>query len=581
MREPTAHKLQELVKLHAPPEASGYCFTRTTPDNEVLRYPPSGCWKLSPFHVPFGVPNGVYTVYFFRQIEDRTPQAPKNPLNPFPQVPFFAPTGEEGPPADQAPGSPAKADTAGTALATRPASTHDEIKRLRAELHAELERQPAVRDTRVEYLQRQLALELQEQNQDLLKYGHYVAEVGGQFQLNRAYRMESQQAMETVLGLAKRTAEDAQTMMSVFRGMQELQVEALVSIKKQVAVLASPPPPPPPADYSGTATAAVNLLRDVSVALIQLKAGPSARPPELPAANRGEVHTAEIHSKGQSSGAALPATEPVSGSPARTSAPPVSSTPSASPAPAVPAAAAAEPTPAVPAPPIAPPATAAPVVAPPPITPSSVPPLPSAQPSSPAATALSVPTPSRPAEPAVPVAPPPASNPAPSVPPAAPPAAPLPMPTSAPMPSPAQPAQEPFIPASPSTAAANAAVPKPEASDDGQLAEPALGLAEKLIVTALEYQRLDAAVDAGGAVDAPLPEVNAPKVEPPRSPLVDVPSPLVMPSAGSPASSSTSLKEPLRQSAGGGWLGVLRWMFTSQKSAIEQRMSALRGKGKE
>jgi hypothetical protein len=26
---------------------------------------------------------------------------------------------------------------------------------------------------------------------------------------------------------------------------------------------------------------------------------------------------------------------------------------------------------------------------------------------------------------------------------------------------------------------------------------------------------------------------------------------------------------------------VLRWMFTSQKSAIEQRMSALRGKGKE
>jgi hypothetical protein len=577
MREPTAHKLQELVKLHAPPEASGYCFTRTTPDNEVLRYPPSGCWKLSPFHVPFGVPNGVYTVYFFRQIEDRTPQAPKNPLNPFPQVPFFAPTGEEGPPADQTASSPAKADTTATAVATRPASSHDEIKRLRAELHAELERQPAVRDTRVEYLQRQLALELQEQNQDLLKYGHYVAEVGGQFQLNRAYRMESQQAMETVLGLAKRTAEDAQTMMSVFRGMQELQVEALVSIKKQVAVLASPPPPPPPADYSGTATAAVNLLRDVSVALIQLKAGPSARPPELPAANRGEVHTAEIHSKGQSSGAALPATEPVSGSPVPSSAPPVSSTPSEPLSPAAPP----EPAPAVPAPPIAPPVAAAPVVAPPPTTRSPVASLPTAQPSSPAAAALSVPTPTQPAEPAVPTAQPPATNPAPAVPPVAVPTPPLPVPTSAPTPSPARPAQEPLIPASPSTPAADAAMSKPQASDDGPPAEPALGLAEKLITTAMEYQRLDAAVDSGVAASAPLPEVNAPKVEPPRSPLVNAPSPLVTPSAASPTSAPASQKEPLRQSAGAGWLGVLRWMFTSQKSAIEQRMSALRGKGKE
>ena len=562
MREPTAHKLQELVKLHAPPDAVGYCFLRTNSDNEVLRYPPSGCWKLSPFHVPFGVPNGVYAVHFFRQIEDRYPQAPKNPLNPFPQVPFFVPTGDETPTADPSASSPAKADAAGSALASRPGSSSDEIKRLRAELHAEMERQPAVRDTRIEYLQRQLALELQEHNQDLLKYGHYVAEVGGQFQLNRAYRMESQQAMETVLGLAKRTAEDAQNMMSVFRSMQELQVEALVSIKKQVAVLASPPPPPPPPDYSGTATAAVNLLRDVSVALIQLKGGASARPPELPATSRGEVHTAEIHSKG----GALPASATAAGSDVAPPAPAAAPVPSPS---AIPAAAP-MPAPAVALPPSASPSTAAQAVAPPPLTPLPITAPPTAKPPEPATAVSSVPVPA-PTHAADGSAVPPVATDAGSI---AAPAASLasaaPLPISAAVP--AQPAAEPLTARSPSTAAATPAASEPQASNAGP-AEPALGLAEKLIVTAMECQQLEARVDAGAAADALLPEVSAPKVEPPRSLLVDTRLPPVTPLAESPTSASTSQK-------GAGWLDLLRWMFASQRSAIEQRISGTRGKGK-
>ena len=76
-----------------------------------------------------------------------------------------------------------------------------EFKHLRAELHPEMKRQPAVHDMRVECLQRQLALEQQEQNHALCKQGHYVAEGGGESQLDRAYRMESPQAIETVLCL--------------------------------------------------------------------------------------------------------------------------------------------------------------------------------------------------------------------------------------------------------------------------------------------------------------------------------------------------------------------------------------------
>ena len=80
-----------------------------------------------------------------------------------------------------------------------------EFKHLRAELHPEMKRQPAVHDMRVECLQRQLALEQQEQNHALCKQCHYVAEGGGEFQLDRVYRMESPQAIETVLCLPKRT----------------------------------------------------------------------------------------------------------------------------------------------------------------------------------------------------------------------------------------------------------------------------------------------------------------------------------------------------------------------------------------
>lgn len=558
MREPTAHKLEELVKNHAPPNAAGYCFQRTTNENEVLRYPTSGCWKLNPFQMPFGVPNGFYIVFFFRTLEDRQPLSPRSVLDPYPEVPFFMPVSGANSAAaarESSSAQAAKDETGSTALAV-PSSAQD-IRRMKAELHAEMERMPAVRETRLEYLQRQLALELQEQNQDLLKYGHYVAEVGGQFQLNRAYRMESQQAMETVLGLAKRTAEDAQTMMSLFRGMQEMQIEALAAIKKQVAVLASPPPPPPPPDYTGTATAAVNLIRDVSVALIQLKSPPGSRPPELPASNRGEVHTAEIQGKPDAAGASLSASASV---------PPVHQA-----APATAQTQAAQPSTPIPAPP--PPVlaqetgTAATPAAPPPIA------VPQA-----AQTALSAPPSQPPVDPQAPVAPMASPAMAPAVPPS--PLAPEPAPASE---APAMPASHaPAQGTAPAVAAAEPAsgVPLSASVENAPppAAEPSVTLAEKLIATAIECQRLDEKAEAGEPIDTPPPQVSPPKVEPPRSPLVDASPPALTTAAPEPRNLPSSA--PPHPAPEAGWLGVLRFMFAGQKSALEKGLSALRGRRK-
>lgn len=296
MREASAQRVRELVRLYAPTAAAGYFFQRINKNNEVLRYPSTGSYKLDPFEAPIGVPNGVYTVCYVKLLDDRRPMPAANVNHPYPEIPYYFPaTVSDSPESADRASSEESQDGEGSAPAALVPKDERPQRSLRAELRAELERLPDVREARTEYMQRHLAIQLQEQQQDLHKYGHVVQEVGGGFALNRAYRLESQQAMETMMELAKRTAEDAQYMMSLFRGMQEMQGQALVELKKQISLLASPPPPPAPADYSGAATAVVNLVRDVGVALIQLKAGHA--PGSLVASRNEDGLTADLRAK--------------------------------------------------------------------------------------------------------------------------------------------------------------------------------------------------------------------------------------------------------------------------------------------
>ncbi len=260
--------------------AAGFFFQGITADNRCVRYPAKGSWKLSPFEYPIGVPNGVYQVFFVRGLEDTAPLPPANPLKPYPEISFFFPRHRDEPEE-----RPAQA---------LPAATPAPLRTVQTELHAAFEQLPEVRSARVEFLQRQLMLELQENTHDVSKYGHSVQEIAGLFELNRGYRRELQEAYETVMALSKRTVEDSQHMMTLFRGMQEMQAEAVVAMKQQLASLASPPPPPPPVNYTGLGEAAIHLLRDVSVAMIQLKAADQRKEQPATPALRGEVVSASI-----------------------------------------------------------------------------------------------------------------------------------------------------------------------------------------------------------------------------------------------------------------------------------------------
>lgn len=289
MQETNANRLEEMVRTHMPMGAVGFFFQAITDANKCIRYPATGCWRLTPFEPPLGVPNGVYQVFFTKALDDATAMPPANARIPYPEVELVftrqTATHEKKTVEDK------------SATAAKSESGKDEPRPLssRAKLHEEFERMPEVRSARAEYLQRQLALDLQENEQDLTKYSLYVREIAELLSAYRRQRQETEGAYETVMALAKRTAEDAQNMMTLFRGMQEMQGQAVLSIKEQIGMLARPPAPPQPPDYTPLGQAAIGLLRDISVALIQLKGQSRGEPPRT--LSSGEMVQAEIREK--------------------------------------------------------------------------------------------------------------------------------------------------------------------------------------------------------------------------------------------------------------------------------------------
>lgn len=273
MAESAAKTIERLVRLHAPRGAVGYALQRITPHNEVVRFPETGCLRLThPFELPIGAAKGVYVPCYFRSPVDKLPMAPANPNNPYPGVPVWMQE-EDVPSTSQAAlpasGSPPKSKAALPASSAPPAAK------------AALPESGSVSDEMAEApcadsADPSSALpELPGATAATPALWPYpgVQEVKELHALNVGHREEGLAMAETLMSNSLRTAHNARDMMALLVESQKLQTESLLELKKQLAAVAQPPPPPPPVDYSSTATAAVALLRDISVALIQLKAG--------------------------------------------------------------------------------------------------------------------------------------------------------------------------------------------------------------------------------------------------------------------------------------------------------------------
>lgn len=273
--------LEERVHQFAPGIAGGYYLEfHPKGGGNVVRYPKVGAFGLKPFCAPSGTPFGTYNLLFVRYASDTKPLPAINASEPYPRIQI--PNAKKSA-LDQAISEFQKAaDAAEEEQKEETEETEPERESpadRRAELDLAIASTPAMISARADYEKQRMAMELAENNQDLLNKGHFSRDAAEALALSRAYRREAQVAIEAHANLTRRTAEEVQTHWATFRVAQEAQVEGMRLLKDQLEAFAKPPPPPPPTDYTPAIVEGLRTLRDLGVALVQTRAGVPLAPP--------------------------------------------------------------------------------------------------------------------------------------------------------------------------------------------------------------------------------------------------------------------------------------------------------------
>lgn len=278
--------LEERVRQYAPGTALGYYLEFHPNGSEVVRYPKAGAFSLKPFCAPTGTPFGTYNLFFVRYANDTKPLPSANAAEPYPRIQI--PNAKKSPIDEAVTRFQMAADSNKEDKDEPPeeAAKHDSGERTdvdrRAELDFAIASTPAMITARADYEKQRMAMELAENNQDLLNKGHFSRDAAEALALSRAYRREAQVTIEAQANLARRTAEEVQSHWATFRVAQEAQIEGMRMIKEQMELFARPVPPPPPPDYTPAIVEGLKTLRDLGVALVQTKAGVPLAPPHAP-----------------------------------------------------------------------------------------------------------------------------------------------------------------------------------------------------------------------------------------------------------------------------------------------------------
>jgi len=285
--------LEERVRQYAPGTALGYYLEFHPKGTEVVRYPKAGAFSLKPFCAPTGTPFGTYNLFFVRYANDTKPLPSTNADEPYPRIQI--PNAKKSP-IDEA---VTRFQTAADSKKEDKDETQEEDSEQdngeenaasqtatdrRAELDFAIASTPAMITARADYEKQRMAMELAENNQDLLNKGQFSRDAAEALALNRAYRREAQVTIEAQSNLARRTAEEVQSHWATFRVAQEAQIEGMRMLKEQLEMFAKPTPPPPPPDYTPAIVEGLKMMRDLGVAIVQTKAGVPLAPPPAPAA---------------------------------------------------------------------------------------------------------------------------------------------------------------------------------------------------------------------------------------------------------------------------------------------------------
>lgn len=162
-----------------------------------------------------------------------------------------------------------------------------EKRSLTTKLPAVISGPPLSVEAELEMRRHQHAMDMEERQQEFIKSSTYVTEIGEIFELNRVMRKEMMEMQRIIVQQSQQAHKDLDLMKNTLRELFKLQQEAL---DKAAEMLPRPPPPPPP-DYVGLGHTALNVLKELGVALIDRHHGREgtaalrgSSKPQLPAA---------------------------------------------------------------------------------------------------------------------------------------------------------------------------------------------------------------------------------------------------------------------------------------------------------
>ena len=169
-----ASTIEESVRENAPGQAGGYYVELDNRDGKPTRYPAQGAYRLNPFEAPSGTPFGTYMIYYVRYLNDKHTMTPTSGF--VPSIRIQIPQTRKSA-TDQAIESFQKAanrmhnddqDSDTDDGDSEEIISSQTAPDRRAELDFAIASTPAMISARADYEKQRMAMELAENNQDLL-----------------------------------------------------------------------------------------------------------------------------------------------------------------------------------------------------------------------------------------------------------------------------------------------------------------------------------------------------------------------------------------------------------------------------
>ncbi len=118
------------------------------------------------------------------------------------------------------------------------------------------------------------AMDMEDRQQDFIRNSTYIKEVGEMFVLNRLMRRDMMEMQRSMVTHAQQAFRDIEQVKTTLQSLIDLEIKVVSHAESRMSRPAAPPP-----DYVGLGNSAINLLKEVSVALIQRGQPERANPP--------------------------------------------------------------------------------------------------------------------------------------------------------------------------------------------------------------------------------------------------------------------------------------------------------------